>query len=387
MATIGIDATALAIPACGGIGASQYHAMRALAELDTPHRFVLYAAGPPLVPFSGRPLDLGWPLRLGAGLAARSNILWMQTGVNRLLVEDGVDVFWAPRHLLPFRARGIAKVATVHDFWERYYPGQQPWLNRTANRLLIAKVMAHADVVVTPSVATARDAARFGRVAPGRLRVVPWGVNPSVFRPLPAARIAEVLARLGVESPYLLSLDVFNPRKNFGAVLEAVSRLPQGSGRPLTVVGIGRPRKTASSAAFRAQAVSLGLRARLRVLDDVGSEDLVALYCGALAFVYPSVYEGFGLPLLEAMACGCPVITSDRSSLPEVAGDAALLVDPLRPNQLAEAIARVATEPGEHARLAAAGSARVFKFTWRRTAEGMLAAFEQALAALAGRER
>jgi len=384
MATIGIDATALAIPACGGIGASQYHAMRALAELDTPHRFVLYAAGPPLVPFSGRPLDLGWPLRLGTGLAVRSNILWMQTGVNSLLAADRVDVFWGPRHLLPFRARGIAKVATVHDFWERYYPGQQPWPNRTANRVLMSGVMAHADIVITPSAATARDAARFGGVAPGRLRVVPWGVDPSVFRPLHAAQIAAVLARLGVESPYLLSLDVFNPRKNFGAVLEAVSRLPQGSGRPLTVVGIGRPRKTASSATFRAQAVSLGLRARLRVLDDVGSEDLVALYCGALAFVYPSVYEGFGLPLLEAMACGCPVITSDCSSLPEVAGDAALLVDPLRPGRLAEAIARVATDPGEHARLAAAGSARVFKFTWRRTAEGMLAAFELALAARAG---
>jgi len=143
--------------------------------------------------------------------------------------------------------------------------------------------MAHADIVVTPSAATACDAARFGRVAPGRLRVVPWGVDRAVFRPLRAAQIATVLARLGVESPYLLSLDVFNPRKNFAAVLEAVARLPGGT---------GRPRKTASTAAFQAQSVSLGLRARLRVLDDVGTEDLVALYCGALAFVYPG---GHGL--------------------------------------------------------------------------------------------
>jgi glycosyltransferase involved in cell wall biosynthesis len=387
MATIGIDATALSTSACGGIGTSQYHTMRALAELDTPHRFVLYAASPPLIPFSQRPLDLGWPLRLGTGLAARSNIVWMQTGVNRLLAEDRVDVFWAPRHLLPFRARGIAKVATVHDFWDRHYPDQQPWLNRTVNRLLIAKVIAHADVVVTPSVATARDVARFCGLASGSAHVVPWGVDTAVFRPLPAARIAAVLARLRVKSPYLLSFDVFNPRKNFSVVLEAVSRLPESTGGLLNLVGIGRPRKTASAADFQARAVALGLRERLRVLDDLSTEDLVALCCGALAFIYPSVYEGFGMPVLEAMACGCPVITADSSSLPEVAGDAALLVDPSRPGQLAEAIARVATEPGERARLAAAGSTRVLKFTWRRTAEGMVAAFEQALAARAGRER
>ena len=387
MALIGIDATALSSPACGGIGVSQYQTMRALAELQTPHRFVLYAARPPLVPFSGRPLDLAWPLRLSTGLAARSNIVWMQTGVNRLLAADHVDVFWGPRHLLPLRARGIATVATVHDFWERYYPDQQPWLNRAANHVLIARVMAQADVVVAPSAATARDAARFGGVLPGRVHVVPWGVDPAVFRPLPDAQIAAVLARHGVERPYVLSLDVFNPRKNFSAVLEAVARLPRGTGRPLTVVGVGRPRRTAATADPTKQAEALGLRPRLRLLGDVSPEDLVALYSGALALAYPSLYEGFGMPVLEAMACGCPVIAGDRSSLPEVAGGAALLVDPSRPGELAEAIALVATDAGERARLAAAGSARAAVCPWRRTAEGMLAAFELALAARPGRER
>ena len=387
MAIIGIDATALATPACGGIGASQYQTMRALTEIETPHRFVLYAARPPVIPFSGRPLDLGWPLRLGTGLAARSNIVWMQTGVDRLLAEDRVDVFWGPRHLLPFRARGIAKVATVHDFWDRYYPDQQPWLNRTANRLLIARVIAHADVVVTPSVATARDVARFSRVVPGSVQVIPWGVDPAVFRPPPAEQIATVLERLGVRRPYLFSLDVFNPRKNFSAVLEAVSRLPEGTRRPLTMVGVGRPRRTAAAADPAKKAEALGTRTRVCLLGDVSPEDLVALYSGALALVYPSTYEGFGMPVLEAMACGCPVITVDRSSLPEVAGDAALLVDPTSAVKLAQAIALLATEPGERARLAAVGSARAAGFTWRRTAEGMVAAFEQALAARARRVR
>ena len=243
MAIIGIDATALSTPACGGIGTSQYQTMRALAEFDTPHRFVLYAARPPLVPFSGRPLDLPWPVRLGSGPAARSNILWMQTGVNRLLAADHVDVFWGPRHLLPLRARGVKRVATVNDFWERIHPEQQAWPNRTVNRWLIPRVMAAADLVVVPSAATARDAQALYALPRGRLLVVPLGVDATVFRPTAQERAAADLARLGVEPPYVLSLDVFNPRKNFAAVLEAVARLSQGTRRPLTVVGVGRPRR------------------------------------------------------------------------------------------------------------------------------------------------
>ena len=380
MAIIGIDATALSLSASGGIGTSQYQTMRALAEMDTPHRFVLYAASPPLIPFSPRPLDLPWPVRLGSGVLARRNILWMQTGVNRLLAEDRVDLFWGPRHLLPFFARGLSKVATVHDFWDRDWPAQQPWLNHLAYRLLVAKVIAHADVVVTPSIFTAGAVARSGHSVRGGVHVVPWGVDRAVFRPLPAEQAAATLTRLGVRPPYVLSLDVFNGSKNFLAVLKAVFQLPDDLRRSLTVVALGGPpRRMAVAADPVKEAEALGLRARLRLLGGVSLADLTVLYAGALAFVHPSFLEGFGMPVLEAMACGCPVITSDRSSLAEVAGNAALLVDPTRADHIAHAITVVARDAGERSRLVAAGTERAGEFTWQRTAEGMMEAFERAL--------
>ncbi|NTW28721.1 MAG: glycosyltransferase family 4 protein [Coriobacteriia bacterium] len=379
MATIGIDVTALSASASGGIGTSQYRIMQALAEIETPHRFLMYAAKPPMIPFTNEPLDLPWELRLGLGLTTRSNILWMQTGVNRLLAEDGVDLFWSPRHLLPLRAGRMAMVASIQDFWHRYYPGQQPWLNRTLNRELFRRVIARADRIVAISNATAEDVVRFHGIPRERVDVVHLGVDTEMFHPMPAAARSATLADCGIERPYVLSLDVFNPRKNFSAVLKAVALMSLGEREGFEVVGIGRRRKTATQDDPIALAEELGLQHSVCILDDVRQEDLVALYSGALALVYPSVYEGFGMPVLEAMACGCPVVTSDRSSLPEVAGASALLVDPDSAEEIAGTLRRLTTDAELRAQLSAAGAARAAAFSWRKTAEGMLASFEHAL--------
>jgi glycosyltransferase involved in cell wall biosynthesis len=379
MTTVGIDVTALSNPAPGGIGTSLYETMRALAALETPHRFILYAAQRPTVPFSTQDLDIGWPVRLGAGPTARSNILWMQTGVNRMLREDGVEVFWSPRHLLPFRARGIAKVATVQDFWDRYHPEQQPLANRLTTRYLVDRIALEADVVVTLSEATAADVEGFCGTPRERIRVVPAGVDGCAFAPAASAAVDATLERLGVRRPYIVVMDAYNPRKNAGAVIEAVGRLAS-AGQTLEVVALGRPRATAVDFDVPGLAVSRGVREALHLPGDVSRPDLVALLSGALAFVYPSVYEGFGMPVLEAMACGCPVITSNISSLPEVAGDAAILVTPTDAAEIAGALSRLTVDTAERSRLAAAGLVRAREFTWRATAEGMLASFEAALA-------
>lgn len=381
MATIGIDVTALSVSTSGGIGTSQHKTMLALADLPSDHRFIMYAAKPPLIPFSGRPLDLPWELRLGSGPSTRSNILWMQTGVNAMLAQDNIDLFWSPRHLLPLRTKGIAKVATIQDLWHRHFPRQQPLLNRTLNRELIERVIAQSDRVVTTSQATADDVIRFHTVSPNRVDVVELGVDMQDFSPNAVENGATVLARLGILRPFLLSLDVFNPRKNFSAVLNAYSMLPESLRAEVDVVGVGRPRKTASETDPTAQAADLGISASVHIVDDVAFDELRVLYSSALTFIYPSVYEGFGMPVLEAMASGCPVVTSNSSSLPEVAGDAAILVDPTSAEGIASVLLRVIEDSELRGELRAAGLARAAHFTWRRTADGMLASFERALEA------
>lgn len=378
MATIGIDVTALATASSGGIGTSQYAIMRALDALGSEHRFIMYAASTPVVPFSGQPLDLEWPLRLGSGLAARSNIVWMQTGVNRLLAEDSVDVFWSPRHVLPFRAHAIATVATIQDFWHLHFPEQQPFLNRTANRVLIKRIARRADHLVATSACAADDATGFYGVSRDSVTVVPLGVDSTVFKTAAPGAVDDVLDRHDVGRSYVLAMDIFNLRKNFRAILEGVSRLPEALRSSLAIVALGQPRATATQYDPGAIAASLGIAHNLRILGDVALEDLIALYSGAAAFVYPSVYEGFGMPVLEAMACGCPVITSNVSSLPEVAGDAALLVSPSASDEIAAALRRLLTDSPERERLVRLGFERAGLFTWEKTARSMLEVFEQA---------
>lgn len=380
MARIGIDVTALGVSASGGIGVSQYATMRALARAGSGHEFVMYGTARPLSPFTDRQANLRWPLRLGSGPFAKSNILWMQTGVNRMLTSDGIDLFWSPRHLLPFRARRVAKVATVQDFWHLHYPEQQPPMNRTANRLLIGRILKVADHIVTTSQATAEDAIEHFGVAPDRISVVPLGVDAAVFRRLPGEKLAAFLDRYRIPGRFLLAMDVYNPRKNFATVLEAFAGLPEDLRSSLQLIGLGKPRRTAGDVDPRALAEQFGVADRLVLPGDAPIEDLVGLYSGAEAFLYPSAYEGFGMPVLEAMACGCPVITSDVSSLPEVAGGAAILVAPTDAAAISEAVAALARDALLRGRLIQAGGQRAAALTWEATATGMLTVFDRVLA-------
>ena len=208
---------------------------------------------------------------------------------------------------------------------------------------------------------------------------MPPGVSP-MFRPMQAHDAAPVLARHGLtDRRYILAVSTIEPRKNFDRLLAAHARLPVAlrARTPLVIAGgpgWGRALDNDRAAQARRDGA-------LRLLGHVPDADLVALYARAAVVAYPSLYEGFGLPVLEAMACAAPVVTSDGTALRDTAGGAALLVDPFDIDAIAAALRRVLEDAGLAATLRAGGRAHAARYTWERTAAGMIASWQTALAA------
>lgn len=273
-----------------------------------------------------------------------------------------------------FVPRSIPRVVTLHDLTPLLFPEFHPWLRVAGYRLLIRRALERADHVIVDASHTKQDLVQRGLAAAQDISVIPLGVG-KVFA---APRNDAAVARYDLPERYVLTVGVLEPRKNHLGLLRALQRL-HAQGEQISVVMVGRdgwnwqdPLETTELS---------GLRPWVRVLRNVPEADLVALYHRASVFAYPSLYEGFGLPVLEAMACGVPVVASNRSSLPEVAGNAAVLVDPTDPDALAAALAAVLRDADLRQRLIAAGLERARAFSWQQTAERTLAVYQQVVGA------
>ena len=258
----------------------------------------------------------------------------------------------------------VPLVVTLHDLipwvaggWRMLGERTRWWLGR--------RLLRRADAVITPSEATARDARHLADVDAGRLTVIPEGVAAG-FAPVEDAR-ERVAARHGLARPYLVFVGALDARKDPAALLRAWEVARTG-GADVELVLAG--------AASRQAPADLGGARRLGYLEHTA---LVDLYAGATCLLFPSRYEGFGLPVLEAMACGCPVVTYRNSSLPEVAGDAAVLVDDGDADAMGRAAAEIALDAGLAARLRAAGLSRARGFSWRAAAKSTIAVYERVL--------
>lgn len=274
-----------------------------------------------------------------------------------------VDVVHGTAHVAPPASAPL--VATVHDLHFLHEPGHFTARGAKVFTRFLELVRDEAAAVVCPSEATRVDCEAAG-IDGGRVHVVPWGVDPP-GEPLKQARIDPVLARHGLSRPYVLFVGTVEPRKNLGRLIEAVRSL----GRPdveLVLVG---------PAGWDEQ---VGEAAGVRRLGFVPRADLDALYAGAAAVCYPSLREGFGLPVLEAMAHGAPVVTSAGTATAEVADEAAVLVDPLDVEDIAGGIATVLDDPEYADRLRERGRERAATFTWDRTADGTRDVYRAALA-------
>jgi alpha-1,3-rhamnosyl/mannosyltransferase len=289
------------------------------------------------------------------------------------------EIYHEP-NFLPYRFPGPT-VITAHDLsWIRY-PQTHPAERVAAMNDLFPAALERAAHVITDA-AYVRDEimAEFG-IAPERITSIPLGAR-EIFHPRPATDCCAVLAARGLAyRGYALCVGTLEPRKNLETALRAHARLDPSLQRdmPLAIVGMKGWRTTSLERAL-APRVESGVVRPLGYVDDA---DLPALYAGALALVYPSIYEGFGLPPLEAMACGTPVIVSNRSSLPEVVGDAGILVEPEDETAIASALERLRDDPAYRAERSQAGLARASMYSWDRTARETLAVYRRVLASAA----
>jgi glycosyltransferase involved in cell wall biosynthesis len=285
----------------------------------------------------------------------------------------GVDIV----HSLASTAPGwgsFRRVVTIHDVIYRIHPDAHGWRS-LALRALIPLAARRSDRIIAPSHTTQRDLVRLLRIPPEKVDVVPNGIGLPPATKWPPEEDVRRRYRLGA-GPLLLTVSLKRPNKNLERLLDAVALVPAERRPVLVLAGHATPYQ----AGLEAHAARLGISAYTRFLDWVPSDDLEALYRAATAFVFPSLYEGFGLPVLEAMTRGLPVACSNGGALAEVADDAALMFDPEEPWSIAGAIERLLTDASERDRLRDAGRANAARFSWSATAAKTISTYEAALA-------
>lgn len=381
---IGIDASRTAVATKTGTEHYTYELLAALAKRDRTTRYTLYCN---TFPASLPPLGTNFALR-----HIPFPRLWTHARLSAELLAHPPNVLFVPAHVVPIGMplqRHTNAVVTVHDMGYLHVPEAHTAAHRLYLRLSTAWSAQVARQVIAISQATRNDLVRYAAIPAEKITVIHHGVAKR-FQPAAPQTVAETLSHYAITAPYLLFIGTVQPRKNLERVIEAFAHIDSGwwaaDGSENSTVHPPPPtahlviagKKGWLSDAIEQKAAALGIAERVRFIGYVPDQDVPPLLSGALGFVFPSLYEGFGMPVLEAMACGAPVITANTSSLPEVAGDAALLVDPHDTHAIANAMRRLLAEPELRAELAERGKTRAAQFTWDACAAATLKVLEHA---------
>jgi len=312
---------------------------------------------------------------------AMSEILWHQGRLPAIARRQNWDVAFFPAANRRLSAQlGCPKVGVVHDLSPCHVTGKYDGARQFYVRKVIPRLVRGLQRVITVSESTRLDVARFAGLPMERIQVVPNAVDHSHYQPLGRGRSrGRVATTYAQDRPYLLYVSrLEHPGKNHVRLIRAFERLLARNSLPHELIFAG-PDWTRAECIHQAAAAS-EVSSRIRFLGRVSERMLPSLYCAADALVFPSLYEGFGLPLLEAMACGTPVICSNTSSLPEVANRAALLFDPVDPDDIARCMRRVLQDRDLARELRLRGRARSQEFTWERTARETFRVLSEAAA-------
>jgi glycosyltransferase involved in cell wall biosynthesis len=306
--------------------------------------------------------------------------LWTHLRLAAELRRRPPDVFFTPAHVIPISYYGPS-VATVHDLGYLAFPEAHTRRQLAYLRWSTAHNARRSRLVLADSAATRADLSTHYGIDPGKIRVIYPGADPLLAPVKEGPELAQVRERYGLHKPYLLAIGTIQPRKNLERLVEAfaASGITATAGAQLVLAGMSGWRSgPILETVERNQRRLPGGQPAIILPGYVAVEDKAALISGAQALLFPSLYEGFGFPILEGNACGTPVLAADTSSLPEIAGQAALLVDPLDTGAIAEGINRITTDHPLRMRLAEAGLANVKRFSWEEAAGQVLAALEQA---------
>lgn len=374
--TIGFDASRAQLGERAGPENYTYNLLRELLRIDQDNFYRLYIQPPVsnfLSTFRLQPsnnfelIPIGWPR------------LWTQGGLAFECFIRPPDVLFVPAHTIPvIRRPKLKTVVTVHDvgfqkFLEQY---QYRWWRLYGGRIsnYAARAATH---VIAVSESTKRDLIENLQVKPSKITVIYEGVSHEIFRQQFNNLAMEQLRRkYNINGKYLLFVGTVQPRKNLVRLIEAFQRTLHSPNPPNSLTIVGKRGWLADE--IYAAPKKFGVEDRVKFLGYVPTDDVISLMNGAAAFVFPSLYEGFGLPVLEAMACGCPVVTSNISSLPEVAGEAGILVDPHSVEDIARGITEVLRlDENQRRALIEKGIKQARKFTWEKTARETLGAFRQ----------
>lgn len=358
-----------------GMGVYTYNLLRALQKIDTNNRYTVY-----LNPLKRNKIDFK-----NANFSTYETTItienhlvgefWRNFYLPHRLKSEETDVFHDPGYFLPVVSGGYKSVVTVHDLVVYTFPQTNSkkyfWYMRQMTKIGVQK----ADLIIAHSFHTKEDLIRILKVPEEKVRVVYSATNEFLKPVTDPAELAATREKFRIEGPYILCVNTIEPRKNLPRLLSAYHLLKTEMKleHKLVVCGMFGWLYGDVFTTIR----ELGLEDSIVFTSYVKDEDLPRLYSAAELFVFPSLYEGFGLPALEAMACGAPVITSSSSSLPEIVGEAAILVDPYSIEQLAEAMYNVLTDQKLRARMRRDGLARAQLFSWEKTASHTLSIYEE----------